>query len=103
MATQTIEHLCSKSTKTGPILEPSTWTHVVATLESVAHGTSNTLKIKGSEIQVEPGQVLSFYLSPGDKVSIKSNGTDASRWSFIVSELQFIDDIIGVLCRLGGK
>jgi hypothetical protein len=76
------------------------WTTVVAVLEGVAGGT-NELAMGGELVPFEAGNQVSVTLSPGSKVRIRTSSTTPVQWSFFITELTWIDQVMGIVCRLG--
>jgi len=98
MASEIYDHTVTWTT-TPVLLETRTWTHIWAMLESNPDGV-NRFGYGSSLTRIEPGTIIQHIVAPGTQVKFTSTGS--ARWSVLATELGMVDDILNVLCALGG-
>jgi len=101
MSSEVFKREIVKSTPDAEVIITSSWAHIWAYLESAADGV-NEIGYDNGYMVVEPGVVaLNHVVAPGTKIKIRTSATNPVRWSFAVTQLTFIDDIISALCGRG--
>ena len=82
------------------ILETSTWTLLFAQLESAAAG-QNFLGYGSSKTLVEAGSYVQHLVAPGTLIKLETTSATSVAWTFVVTEADFIDQILESICGIG--
>lgn len=76
------------------------WTEVVAKLISTAQGVNRLSFGSGQGYLLEPGDIARFTVGPKTDVKVSTTSSENVEWSFIFTELDYIESAIGLLQQL---
>lgn len=77
-----------------------TWSLVNLHLESNALG-DNKMGYGPIRTEFMPGESRTIMLAPNTRLTVETTSSTPVEWGLHITELEFIDDIVSVLCSMG--